>query len=60
MPICPILFLIYINIIFFLVKIKLADVIFMLFVNNLGFLISNQSINKIKKLLKKIEKIALK
>lgn len=32
----------------------------MLFVNNLGFLISNQSINKIKKLLKKIEKIALK
>lgn len=59
LPVFSILFLIYINEIFFLIEEKLPSITCVLFVDNLGFLISGYSISIVRKLLEKIGKITL-
>ena len=58
-PVSPILFLIYISEVFSAIDTKLPNVKCVSFVDDLAFLISNCSINKIAKVLEKAGKIAL-
>ena len=58
-PVSPILFLIYISEVFSAVEAKLPNVTCVSFVDDLAFLISDSSINKVATLLGKVGKIAL-
>lgn len=60
LPVSLILFLIYINEVFFLIKKQLTHVICISFIDNLNFFIANWSISKIVKTLQKLRWIAPK
>ena len=60
LPVSLILFFIYINGVFFIIEKQLPHVICMSFIDDLGFLIADRSINKIAKTLEKVRRIALK
>ena len=55
----PILFLIYISIVFLKIESRLPQVTCLLFIDDLGFLAAGNSIIEIKKILEKAEKITL-
>lgn len=57
-PVSPILFLIYISGVFSTVEAKLPNITYVSFVDNLAFLTSDHSINKVAKLLEKVGKMA--
>lgn len=59
MPISPILFLVYISKIFSHIEEKLTDIIYVSFINNLGFLTFGYTISIMGKLLEKAGKIVL-
>ena len=58
-PVFLILFLIYISKVFFQVKLRLLQILCLLFIDNLGFLMAKQLILEIKKSLEKAGKIVL-
>ena len=59
LPVSPILFLIYIRKLFYLVEARLSSVLCMSFVEDLAFVTSDLSINKVGTMIKKASKIAL-
>lgn len=57
LPVSLILFVIYINRVFSMVKIGLPNIIYTSFVNNLEYIISDCSIHKVARLFEKMRKI---
>lgn len=58
-PISLIIFLIYISNVFLEIEKQLPDITCLSLIDNLGFLVADKSMLKIKKLLKKVRKITL-
>ena len=54
LPVSPILFLIYINVVFEQVEKKLPEIVSLSFVDNLGFIASETLVKEIAKALKKV------
>lgn len=59
LSVSPILFLIYSSGVFLEIESWLPQVIFLLFMDDLGFLVAGHSIIEIKKILEKVRKITL-
>lgn len=59
LPVLPILFLIYISKVFLEIEFYLLQIIYLLFIDDLSFLVASKCVMKIKKILKKVGKITV-